>query len=120
MTATKVLVALSMLAIAAPAIAEARRLPTRAERMAIMRQVDRQAFYETYGRECVAFALRVSTVDSRWAAVTVQRTKRSCNVQGDVESFHRGSAGWRRHQLGNGGGCNMPAAVRDDLRLACY
>jgi hypothetical protein len=118
-TGQALVIAIGVLGLAVPAV-EARRLPTRAERAAIMRHVDRQAYYKTYGRECVAFALRVSTVDSHWAAVTVRRAKRTCDVQGDVQSFHRGRSGWRSHQLGNGGGCNMPAAVRDDLRLACY
>lgn len=105
------------------ATADARRMPTRAERTAIMREFDRQSFYDAYGADCVAFAIRVSTVNPRWAAVSIRGTRRSCSVQGGVESFHRPSLRgqrWRSHQLGNGGGCNMPSGVRADLRLACY
>lgn len=120
MSAMKGLLAALMLAgTLSPSVADARRPPTRDERAAILRQFDRQPYYDGYGRECVAFAIRVSTVNAEWAALTIKPAKRRCRVQWDVESFHR-TRGWRSHQLGNGGGCRVPPRVRDDLRLACY
>lgn len=105
--------------------ANADRPATKRERTQILRAAHRQSA----GPGCRGYPhghcrerVRVSTVRSSWAAVGIGPSSKQYEgeVQRDVVSMHRRRGRWRLHQEGNGGGCNMPAAVRRDLRLACY
>lgn len=105
----------TVLAAALPA--QAARAPNARERAAILRVAPHPAYrHGTYRR-----VVRVSTVSVAWAAVYIAPTRgHAREVQADVASFSRRRGRWHLHQVGNGGGCHMPRAVRRDLRLACY
>lgn len=64
--------------------------------------------------------IRVSTVSPAWAAFYIRQRGRHSKVQPDVASFHHGRRGWHVHQVGNGGGCDMPRAAKRDLNLFCF
>ena len=102
---------------------DARRNATKSERAAILRAVNHYMnpcdAYRT-GR-CVEI-VRVSTVRSSWSAVYIRPARRAyrAEVQSGDASVHRVDGKWRLHQLGNGGGCGVPASVRRDLSLKCY
>lgn len=61
--------------------------------------------------------IRVSTKRQTWAAAYIKGSK---TVQGDVASLKKKKGRWRIHQIGNGGGCDVPKKVVKDLNLACY
>jgi hypothetical protein len=64
--------------------------------------------------------VRVSTVRHGWAAAYIRaRLGHEGTVQPDVARVRRKRGRWRVHQIGNGGGCGVPQAVRRDLRLRC-
>jgi hypothetical protein len=96
----------------------ASRAPTPSEKKAILRA----APSNPYPKGGAARKVRVSTVDSRWAAVYITANPGHHNqVQPDVAStYHTRHHGWVLHQEGNGGGCGVPARVRNDLHLNCY
>jgi len=65
--------------------------------------------------------VKVSKRFPGWAAVyIVPAPGFSDQVQPDSASFVKSGGRWRVHQSGNGGGCGVPAAVRTELKLACY
>lgn len=74
-------------------------------------------FYEPGACE---YRFRVSTKNQRWAAARIVARPHHPEVQEDIASLYHGKARWRVHQAGNGGGCDVPKAVRKDLHLVCY
>ena len=60
---------------------------------------------------------RVSTVNERWAAAYIRGG--SGEVQGGAASAKRKNHRWHVVQIGNGGGCDVPKPVRQDLGLGC-
>jgi hypothetical protein len=100
-----------------------RYVPLPRQERAIRLGADLRLIKSGYGH-CVRFEIHVSTANENWAAVSILPAEwiEGCIgfVQGDVISMHRVREKWRRHQYGNGGGCNMPARVRKDLRLHCW
>lgn len=108
------IVAVSLLAVS-PAVAS--RPPTNAERSAILRAAGTNPYPSGWAHRTV----RISTVSSRWAAVHIVANRgHQTQVQNDVASMYRTKHhGWVTHQVGNGGGCGVPAAVVHDLGLAC-
>lgn len=103
------------------ASAEAQRKPTQKERTAILSAVKTRISCGDYPPGSCRFVVRVSTVRRGWAAAYVRPRRGWENtVQPDVASVRRRDGRWRRYQVGNGGGCNVPAGVRRDLKLACY
>jgi len=57
----------------------------------------------------------------RWGFVHFAGIPPVCGASiSDVISVRKIDGRWRRHQFGNGGGCRMPTAVREDLRLHCW
>jgi hypothetical protein len=101
----------------APASVASRRA-TGAEARAILRVAPGNPYPPGWAH----LTVRVSTVDSRWAAVHVLPNRgHTHQVQADVASmYHTRRHGWVVHQVGNGGGCGVPSRVRRDLHLACY
>jgi hypothetical protein len=115
----KAIVVVSMLlTVVAASSSLASRRPTRKENRAILRAAPANPYPAGYAHRFV----RISTVDSRWAAVHIVASRGHHNqVQPDVASmYHLKRGAWVVHQEGNGGGCRMPSAVSRDLRLACY
>jgi hypothetical protein len=114
-TAALLLVAVSTLALAAPSVAS--RAPTPSEREAILQAAPGNPYPTGWAHRSV----RVSSVDSKWAAVFITANPgHHTRVQPDFASmYHTKHHGWVVHQLGNGGGCRMPAKIRIDLRLFC-
>jgi hypothetical protein len=107
-------------ALATPA-ADARRKPTKRERTAILRALHERAGCFAYPAGTCHEVVRVSTARKGWSAVYIRPTRGNENaVQSDVASLKRRNGRWRIHQLGNGGGCGVPASVARDLQLACY
>src|SRR4051794_12875495 len=97
----------------AVAPAGADRKPNDRERESISRVLNNS------GVSCDAFpgmrchrTIKVSTVNERWAASYVSGGP---GVQGGVASLERKNHRWRIHQVGNGGGCDVPSAVARDL-----
>jgi len=112
---------LLLLALAGTALAD--RAPTRAERSAILDAVG----LEGRGPDCGTYPpgscriwVRVSTANPHWGAVFIGPAAHQKFVQPDVASVHKRRGRWSVHQVGNGGGCDVPARVQRDLRLACY
>jgi hypothetical protein len=95
----------------------ASRAPTAAERGAILKLIQ-----NPYPKGWARRSVRISTADSRWAAVSIiANNGHASQVQDDVGTVYRLANGrWVVHQKGNGGGCRVPASVVHDLRLACY
>jgi excisionase family DNA binding protein len=95
----------------------AARQPTSNEKRAILQHFQGSPYPAGWAR----LAIRVSTVDHRWAAVYIRATKGHFRqVQPDAASlYHTQSHGWVIHQIGNGGGCGLPRRVRADLQLYC-
>jgi len=104
--------------LATPALSEASRAPTAAQRKAILQAGPGNPYPPGWAH----LKVRVSTVDSRWAAIYILANPGHKNqVQPDVASvFHSKHRGWVDHQNGNGGGCGVPSQVKRDLSLACY
>jgi hypothetical protein len=100
--------------------ADARRKPTEKERRAILRAVEQRGGCSAYPPGSCHMVVRVSTVRHGWAAADIwARPGREGTVQPDVASVRHKRGRWRVHQIGNGGGCGVPQAVRRDLRLRC-
>lgn len=103
--------------------ADARRKATTVERVAILRVVHaKQNACRFYPAGHCSELVRISTVRTSWAAVYVRPSRPAYRheVQSDVGSLRRVDGKWRLHQIGNGGGCGVPASVRRDLSLECY
>lgn len=103
--------------------AEARRKATPTERAQILRVVNGgQNPCRIYPAGRCSQVVRISTVRPSWAAVYLRASKPAYRdqVQEDVGSLRRIDGTWRVHQIGNGGGCGVPASVRRDLDLECY
>jgi hypothetical protein len=120
--ATIATLAVALIVSAGTVTADARRLPTKAERAAIMRGADVRDYGGSYPDGSYYYTVRVATAARGWAAVRILPTRAGRGlVQPDVISARRTGAGlWKRHQVGNGGGCRMPERVRRDLGLYCY
>lgn len=113
-----VMAVVAVAAVAGVAPAGADRKPNDREREDISRVLNNAGF------SCDAFpgmrchrTIKVSTVNERWAASYVSGGP---GVQGGVASLGRKKHRWRIHQVGNGGGCEMPSAVVRDLGLDCF
>lgn len=65
--------------------------------------------------------VRISKIDPSWGASYIgPRPGYNGEVQPDKASFRRSSAGqWKVVQIGNGGGCEVPQPIRDELNLGC-
>ena len=104
------------LALAAPAGAD--RKPNDREREGIIRALDDAGFScDVFPGSRCRRTIKVSTENERWAAGYI---KGGAEVQGGVASVKRKNHRWRIHQVGNGGGCDMPNPVARDLRLECF
>jgi hypothetical protein len=104
------------------ASAEANRPPKPAEAQEIF------AVLEAEGLTCAAQyppgtcreTIRVSTRNKRWAVVHIRPEENGETIVRAIDvSLHRDEAGWRIHQVGNGGGCRVPRKPRRDLHLIC-
>lgn len=74
-----------------------------------------------YGSEICRLSIEISTIDPDWGAIhVVPRIGHESEMQTDSAAyyFHRGE--WRLIQAGNGGGCDVPQRIADELGLACY
>ena len=112
-------VAMLLALVVAAGTASADRKPNDREKSKITAALDRAGFscdIFPEGSRCKR-TIRVSTVNERWAAAYIRGDS---NVQGGDASLQRRNHRWRVHQIGNGGGCGLPAPVADDLQLACY
>lgn len=110
------LVAVVALAVAAPAGAD--RKPNDRERAGITAALDSADFScDLFPGASCRRTIKVSTENERWAAGYIRGGP---EVQGGVASLVRKKHRWRVHQIGNGGGCEVPSAVTRDLDLACY
>lgn len=108
-------IALSLLHVSG---ASAARPASPHERAAILRGAH---LHLGYAPDSYRLVVRISTRSRHWAAIYIRPgAGHAGEVQSDVVSVRRVRRGWRRHQVGNGGGCGVPRAVRRDLRLACY
>jgi hypothetical protein len=115
------LILLLVFSVGMVAPAEARRKPTKKERTAILNAVAARFSCGDYPPGSCRLVVRVSTVRRGWAAAYIRPGRGWENtVQADVASVRRENGRWRRYQVGNGGGCGVPAGVRRDLLLACY
>jgi hypothetical protein len=115
-TGVLLLVSVAVLTIAPASVAS--RPPTHSEKRAILRA----APSSPYPKGWASLTVRVSTVDSRWAAVYISANRgHQHQVQPDAASiYHTRRHGWVTHETGNGGGCGVPVRVSRDLHLACY
>jgi hypothetical protein len=106
------------LALVLPASSAASRSPTKAEEKAILQAAPGNSYPPGWAH----LTVRVSTVDSKWAAVYIRPNRGHAHqVQSDVSSvYHTKHHGWVTHQDGNGRGCGVPARVRHDLKLGCF
>lgn len=102
--------------------AEASRAPKPAETREIF------AVLQAEGLTCAAQyppgicreTIRISTRNKRWAVDHIRPEENGENIVQAIDiSLHRGEAGWRIHQVGNGGGCGVPRKPRRDLHLIC-
>ena len=113
----------ALLAVTAlPAAAVANRPATEAEAQAI------EATLTARGLTCASRyppgtcreAIVVSTAKRHWA---VARIRPDVNGENTVEpediSLRLRAGAWSIHQIGNGGGCDVPRKARRDLHLLC-
>jgi hypothetical protein len=95
-------VAATLVALTAPVAAQANRAPTKTERARIARAADAPA-------RCLL--TYVSTVDSRWASITVDHDAgRACQRLGDGTQFYRRSGKRYVSQAGSSD-CTRPRVV---------
>lgn len=113
--------AIALLAcLAVTADADASRKPTPSERVAILVAIDKTGRFSCDPAVCRR-VVRVSTARRGWAAIHIRpRPAYRDSLQSATSSAKRCRGRWRAHQIGNGGGCDVPAVVVRDLRLACY
>ena|SRR5688572_2238851 len=114
-------IALSLVAaLLAAAPADASRKPTTVEVGRITDALYGKFGCQAYPEGSCKLVVRVSTENQRWAAAYVRPTRGNEDVvQRDVASLERRNHRWRVHQIGNGGGCQVPPAVDEDLHLFC-
>jgi hypothetical protein len=94
----------------------ASRKATPAEKKAIVKALPKPAYPRSY----YVYKVRISTVSRRWAAVRIlPASGYGSFIQPDVASVVRKHNRWKTKQVGNGGGCGVPAAVAADLKLSC-
>lgn len=107
------------------AAANASRVPSAKEREAVLDagngRVSCYGGEPPYPADTCFLKVRISTARKGWAAVYVRPTRKGRGtVQPDVATVKKVRGRWRISQVGNGGGCGVPAAVRRDLKVACY
>ncbi len=65
-------------------------------------------------------SVRVSTVDSNWAAIYfIPARGHQGQVQSESASFRRQRGRWHAHIL-HAAGCGVPSAVQEDLHIGCF
>jgi hypothetical protein len=107
------LAALSLL----PAAALADRPPTKRERAGIAQKV---------GVPARCLAIRVSTVNPRWAKTRIRLARKSCErwaADGIAVFKRRNDGGWRFVTAGSAFDCPVPKVPRrvvEDLHIRCY
>lgn len=75
----------------------------------------------SYGSEVCQLSVEVSVTDPKWGAVHIEpRPGHESQVQSDSASFIKRGGEWVPLQVGNGGGCEVPTAIREELRLDCF
>ena len=101
--------------VAAPA-GLASRKATASEKKAIVKALPKPAYPRSY----YVYKVRISTVSKRWAAVRIlPASGYESFIQPDIASVVQKKKHWKTNQVGNGGGCGVPAAVAADLKLSC-
>ena len=107
---------LSLLVVAAGSPAD--RKPSDREKAKLTKAFDKAGFScDVFPDVRCTRKIRVSTVNERWAAASIKGDPSV--VQQAAASALRKNHRWRVQQVGNGGGCDAPSAVREDLNLGC-
>jgi hypothetical protein len=115
-TCLSALAAVAALAIV-PAVAHADRPPTKRERAGIAKKVEVPA-------RCLA--IRVSTVNTRWAKIRLRNLRKSCQrwaADGVAVYKRRKDGSWRFVTAGSSFDCpvpKVPPKVVTDLHIRCY
>ena len=73
-----------------------------------------------YGGQICRLTVEVSTADPNWGAVHIAPKPGHAGVQMDSASFIKRGGEWVLVQVGNGGGCEVPTAIREELKLDCF
>jgi hypothetical protein len=107
--------ALATLLLAVPAAAHADRAPTKREHRAVAKTVG-------VPKRCMA--VRISTVDERWASARVRNRKASCaeHAADGVAVFKRRRGKWRFVTAGSSFDCpvpDVPRRIARDLKIPC-
>lgn len=97
-------------------MSSADRAPKPPERAKIVRALEGKFDCDLFPGASCNRKLRVSTKSQRWAAAYIDGK----DVQPAVASLERSNHRWKIHQIGNGGGCDVPEKVVKDLHLACF
>jgi hypothetical protein len=114
------LVSVLLIAFPAPSVGRSKPASER-QRAEIIRVLERHGQAACIAQGICRIKVRISTENSRWAGVYIRPKQGYADqVQADAGSLFRRNHRWRIHQLGNGGGCDVPREVAEDLRLACY
>jgi uncharacterized membrane protein len=102
-------------------VSHASRNPTDAEKRGIVHVLDvKGQNCDIYPAGSCRVRIKVSSENQSWAAAYILPTPgHEGTVQGDIVSLVRKHHRWRVHQVGNGGGCDVPSPVVRDLHLFC-
>lgn len=104
---------------AAPALADRKATP--GEREKIEPALTRAGFdCDIYPPGSCRLEIRISTENERWAGAYIRARHDDPQVQPEAGSLEHKHHRWTVHQVGNGGGCNVPSRVAKDLHLECY
>jgi hypothetical protein len=106
---------LAALLLAVPAIAHADRAPTKREHRAVAKAVG-------VPKRCMA--VRISTVDERWATARVRNARASCaeHAADGLAVFKRRRGAWRFVTAGSSFDCpvpDVPRRIARDLKIRC-